>query len=73
MSIKFKNLVTKFLYVWVANAVGWFNEYGSMSGIVLELKRIINSPKWNTAWISLFAEAFGWYIIKNIVWNSKKT
>ena len=25
--------------------------YDSMSGIVLELKRIINSPKWNTAWI----------------------
>ena len=38
--------------------------YGSISGIVLELKRIINNPKWNTAWISLFAEAFRWYIKK---------
>ena len=46
---------------------------GSMSGIVLELKRIINSPKWNTAWISLFAEGFGRYIIRNIIWESKKT
>ena len=36
-------------------------------------KQIINSPKWNTAWISLFAEAFGWYIIKNIIWKSQKT
>ena len=35
-----------------------------MSGIVLEIKRLINSSKWNTTWISLFAEAFGWYIIE---------
>ena len=47
--------------------------YGSMSGIVLEVKRIMNNPKWNTAWIYLFEKAFGWYIIKNIIWKSKKT
>lgn len=46
--------------------------YGSSSGIVTELKRIISSPKWNTAWISLFAEAYGWYMIKNVLWKSKK-
>ena len=40
--------------------------------ILLELKQIINSPKWNTAWISLFAEAFGWYMIKNIILRARK-
>ena len=54
------------------NMQGIIRSHGSMGGIVLELKRIINSPKWNTTWISLFAEAFGWYIIKNIIWKSKK-
>ena len=47
-----------------ANMQRIIRSYDSMSGIVLELKRIINSPKWNTAWISLFAEAFGCYKIK---------
>ena len=47
-----------------ANMQKIIRSYGSMSGIVLELKRIINSPKWNTAWISLFAGTFGWYILK---------
>ena len=54
-----------------ANMQRIIRSYDSMSGIVLELKRIINSPKWNTAWISLFAE-FGWYIIKNIIRRARK-
>ena len=55
------------------NMLSIIRSYCSMSKLVLELKRIINSLKWNTAWISSFAEAFRWYIIKNIIWKSKKT
>ena len=55
------------------NMLSIIRSYCSMSKLVLKLKRIINSLKWNTAWISSFAEAFRWYIIKNIIWKSKKT
>lgn len=45
---------------------------GSFSGLVIELKTILNHPKWNTAWLNLQLLAYGWYIIENIVWKSKK-
>lgn len=45
--------------------------FGSLSGTVLELKRIVSHTKWNSAWIILIAEVYGWYLVKNIYWKSK--
>ena len=45
--------------------------FGSQSGIILELKRIIANPKWNRAWLALVPDAFSWFIIKNIFWRKK--
>ena len=37
--------------------------YRFMSGIVLELKEIIQHTRWNFSWIVLVAESFGWFVI----------
>ena len=39
---------------------------GSASGVVIELKRIIQSSVWNTAWLVLALEAYDWYTVRNI-------
>jgi len=44
-------------------------DFGSFSGVMLELKQIINHPKWNLAWLILICHGFGWYIIENIFWK----
>ena len=54
------------------NVLHLIRSFGSASGLVMELKRIIQSSMWNTAWLILIAEAYGWYIIKNIFWKSRK-
>ena len=43
----------------------------SASGIVMELKRIVQSRFWNTAWLVLLSWNYGWYVIKNIFWKKK--
>ena len=44
---------------------------GSFSGLVLELKRIINNHRWNKAWFDLIVLLHGRYIITNIFWKIK--
>ena len=44
---------------------------GSFSGLVLELKRIINNHRWNRAWLDLIVLWRGWYIITSIFWKTK--
>ena len=44
---------------------------GSFSGLVLELKRIINNHRWNKAWLDLIILLHGRYIITNIFWKIK--
>ena len=44
---------------------------GSFSGLVLELKRIINNHRWNKAWLDLIVLSHVWYIITNIFWKTK--
>ena len=43
--------------------------FQSASGIVVELKRNMQSRFWNTAWLLLLSENYGWYIIQNIFWK----
>lgn len=45
--------------------------FGIHSGLIREVKKIIQSSKWHCAWLSLVAEAHGWYIIKRIYWKSR--
>ena len=44
---------------------------GSFSGLTLELKNIINNPKWHTTWTELVLMAHGWYVIENIFGNRR--
>lgn len=46
--------------------------FSSASEVVYELKRIIQSSRWVTAWIVLLPEAFSWFIIVDIFWKTKK-
>ena len=44
---------------------------GSFSGLSIELKRILNHPQWNNAWLTLRLIGYGWFLIFNIEWKSK--
>ena len=46
--------------------------FGSASGVVIELKRIVQSSAWNTAWLVLVLEAYDWYVVRSIFWKNKK-
>ena len=54
-----------------ANIQRLTRNFGSASGIVMKLKRIVQSRFWDTAWLLLLSENYGWYIIKNIFWKKK--
>ena len=41
-------------------------EFGPSSGLILELRRIINTNRWHHAWLELYAIGLGWFQIKNI-------
>ena len=53
----------------VVNIQRLIRNLGSASGIVMELKRIVQPRFWNRVWLVLFSENYGWYIIKNIFWK----
>ena len=44
-------------------------EFGPSSGLMLELRRLINSNRWHHAWLELYAIGLGWFQIKNIFWR----
>ena len=46
--------------------------FGSFSSIVMNLKDIINHPKYCTAWLVLAVSKYSWYIIENIFWKKVK-
>ena len=50
----------------VGNIQRLIRNFLSASGILMELKRIVQSRFWNTAWLVLLSENYEWYIIKNI-------
>lgn len=45
--------------------------YGTHSGLIRDVKAIVNCSKWHFAWLVLIAEAHGWFIIRNIYWKNK--
>ena len=53
-------------YVSIAKLI---RQYGSGSGLLLEIKQIISHPRWNRAWLKLYADANGWFIILKIIWR----
>ena len=54
------------------NVQRFAREFSSASGIVKEIKRIIQHPRWNSAWLILQKEAFSWFIILDIFWKAKE-
>ena len=46
-------------------------DFESPSGIIMELKRIVQSRFWNKAWLVLLSGNYGCYIIKTIFWKKK--
>ena len=44
-------------------------QYGSGSGLLLEIKIIISHPRWNSVWLRLVMEGLGKFIIFNIFWR----
>ena len=45
--------------------------FGSSSGVVREIQRIVASPNWANAWLELRFRGYGWFIIHNIFWRKK--
>ena len=45
--------------------------FGSFSGVILELKGIINSSKWNHDWVGLLSDVHSWFIVTNIFWRKR--
>ena len=46
---------------------------GSISGLVIDLKEILNRERWNKFWIELCLLSYGWYVIKNVWCRTKKS
>ena len=45
--------------------------FESFSGMMIELKQIINDKHWNTAWVMPALYRLGWIIIENIFCKKK--
>ena len=45
---------------------------GSFSGLVIDLKKMLNIERWNEAWIELCLLSYGWHVLKNVWWKTKK-
>ncbi|CAH3164525.1 unnamed protein product [Pocillopora meandrina] len=44
-------------------------KYGPLSGLLIELKKIISSPKWANAWLEVQVDELDWYVIIGIFWK----
>ena len=47
-------------------------KFDSFSGAVLEIKRIVNFSRWNSAWFVLIPDTHLWLIVLNIFWKNRK-
>ena len=44
---------------------------GLFSGLVINMKKILDSEKWNRVWLDLVLLSQGWYVIRNLWWKTK--
>ena len=44
----------------------------SFTGLVINLKKMLNIERWNKAWIELCLPSHRWYVINNVWWRTKK-
>ena len=42
---------------------------GPLSSLLIELKKIISSPKWANAWLEVQVDELDWYVIIGIFWK----
>ena len=42
---------------------------GPLNGLLIELKKIISSPKWANAWLEVQVDELDWYVIIGIFWK----
>jgi len=47
-------------------------KYGTASGLVMEVKRIVASPEWREAYLELRFRGLGWFVIRKILWKTKE-
>ena len=45
--------------------------FGLYRGVILDLKRTINSSKWNHAWVVLLPDVHSWFIVINMSWRKR--
>lgn len=45
---------------------------GQYSGAVMALKKIVNTPKWDKAWLKLKPLRLGWFVVFAVFWTAKK-
>ena len=55
----------------VVNMHRVIENYGTYSGVVMELKRLIGHPSWNSVWLVLIPEAYSWFILEDMYWEGK--
>ena len=56
----------------VVSVMSLIRKSGSCSGVVLELKRILNFSRWNSAWLVLLLCPHSWFVILSIFWRKRK-
>ena len=77
---RFRQCIDRFIYLLpkiyyregspgIINVRRLIKEFGPSSGLILEIKRIINSNCWHYAWVQLYAIGLGWFCITNIFWR----
>ena len=44
---------------------------GLFSGLVMNMKKILDSEKWNRVWLDLVLLSHEWYVIRNLWWKTK--
>ena len=47
-------------------------KFGSFSGVVFEIKRIVNYSRRNSTWLVLIPDTYSWLIILNTFWKNRK-
>ena len=57
---------------YVVSIMSLISKFGSFSGIVLNIKRMLNFSGWNSSWLVLLPCPHSWFIILDFFWKRRK-
>ena len=57
---------------YVVSIMGLIKKFGSFSGIVFDIKHMLNFSGWNSTWLVLLPCTYSWFIILNFFWKKRK-